>query len=276
MRTQLVLVTASVLTLTAFACAPLGTPTLEPSAVDTAVVGTVQAELTAGAPTETPVPEATETPTKQPTTTSLPEVTATPTESPSPTATETPTPAPTTVEAPDDTPTATATEKPTELPTETSTPPCPAAIAPGFASRLQAHPGILVALGCPIAAARETWAADQRFQLGRTFWQQDTDEIHIVYDSGSFEVLPDQYEDGDPEYTCPEQGPPPDGLVMPKRGFGWHWCNTPGVRDGLGWALHEEIGYSAVWQEFERGHVLQGRLNGIFVFHDDGTWDYIE
>lgn len=99
--------------------------------------------------------------------------------------------------------------------------------------------------------------------------------IHIVYDTGDFQIEPDQYKEGDPEYPCPEEGPPPESLVMPKRGFGWQWCNTAGVRDKLGWALEEETGYDAVWQEFEHGHVLQGRSNEIFVFYDDGTWDYL-
>lgn len=144
-------------------------------------------------------------------------------------------------------------------------------------SRLQNHPDILLSLGCPSGEPRTTWAGEQAFQLGRMFWQEDTGKIHILYyDSGAFQVEPDQYEEGDPEFSCPEEGPPPKTLVMPKRGFGWQWCNTPGVREGLGWALEKEIGYHAVWQKFEHGHVLQSHLNEIYVFYEDGTWDYIE
>jgi hypothetical protein len=245
----------AVLVLIALACGPSGTPTLEPSTLEAAVAQTVEAELTTRAPTDTPSPEATETPT--------PAATDTPTPSPPPSATHTPTLAAT---AP----------APTATPADTPTSSCPITIALEFAPRLDAHPDVLLALGCPAGERKQTWAAEERFQLGRMFWQQDTGEIHIVYDDGAFQVEPDQYHEGDPEYACPEAGPPPASLVMPRRGFGWHWCNTAGVRDALGWALEEERGHNAAWQEFEHGHVFQSRLNHVFVFYEDETWDYIE
>lgn len=73
-----------------------------------------------------------------------------------------------------------------------------------------------------------------------------------------------------------EVGNAPAGLFKPVRGFNWQWCNTASVRDGLGWALEGEAGYNTLWQEFEHGHAFQSRANHIFVFYDDGTWDYIE
>jgi hypothetical protein len=106
-------------------------------------------------------------------------------------------------------------------------------------------------------------------------WQQDVDEIYVVYGNGTYQVVPDEWEEGDPESSCPEQGPPPAGLVMPKRGFGWHWCNTPAVRPSLGWALEEEKGYQAVWQNFEWGRVLNNREDVLFIFYTDGKWDTI-
>lgn len=251
-RTWLVV---TILLLVALACGPSGTPTLEPSTLEAAVAQTVEAELTARAPTDTPSPEVTKTPT--------PVATDTPTPSPPSTATHTPTPAAT---AP----------APTATPADTPTSSCPITVALEFAPRLDARPDVLLALGCPAGERKQTWAAEERFQLGRMFWQQDTGEIHITYDDGAFQVEPDQYHEGDPEYACPEAGPPPASLVMPRRGFGWHWCNTAGVRDALGWALEEEMGYDTVWQEFEHGHALQSRLDHIFIFYDDGTWDYIE
>jgi hypothetical protein len=130
-------------------------------------------------------------------------------------------------------------------------------------------------LGCPTEPARETWAAEERFQFGGMLWQQDTDVIHVVYGNGTYQWMPDQWEEGDPEYPCPEEGPAPAGSVMPKRGFGWHWCNTPGVRAGLGWALEDEQGYQAMWQTFEHGHLLPNRQGVLFAFYSDGSWETI-
>jgi hypothetical protein len=146
-------------------------------------------------------------------------------------------------------------------------------VAPQFRARLEAAPDIMSALGCPVEPASETWAAEQRFQFGGMLWQQDLDVIHIVYGNGTYQFVADQWEEGDPDYLCPEQGPAPTGLVMPKRGFGWHWCATLAVRAGLGWALEEEQGYQATWQDFERGHSRINRENVLFVFFDDGRWD---
>jgi len=253
-------------------------------------------------PDPSPTPEPTETPR---TTTELPTNTATPvpttvpptdtlipTQAPAtgtsviPTAAPaTNTPAPTSAPATATPAPVTATaEPPTETPTQVPTAPAPPApppavcslpVAPQFSARLEAAPDILIALGCPIEPVRETWAAEQRFQFGGMLWQQDLNVIHIVYGNGTYELVVDQWEEGDPDYLCPEQGPAPTGLVMPKRGFGWHWCAAPAVRAGLGWALEEEQGYQATWQDFERGHLQLNRENVLFVFFDDGTWDTV-
>ena len=260
MRTKSLLMAVVALILAALACGPPArTPTLEPGVLETAVAETVQAQLAAGEPTATPPPSVTET---------VP-----------PVITDTPTP-PVTLHTPTSTPAHTPTHTPTSTPTATLTEtpaPCAIATAPEFEPRLNAKPDILLALGCPTGERQQTWAAEERFQHGRMFWQQDTDMIHILYDdTGTFQMEPDQYVEGDPEDACPEVGDAPAGLFKPVRGFNWQWCNTTGVQDALGWALEGENGYDAVWQEFEHGHVLTSRANHIFVFYEDGTWDYIE
>jgi hypothetical protein len=258
MRTKALLISVPALVLVMLACGLQRTPELPAGALETAVAETVQAQLATFEPTDTQPSGETGTP--------------------SPTAADTPTPAPS--EAATYTPTASttpyvATDTPPARSTRTPAP-CSSAIAPEFEPRLTAHPAILLALGCPTGKRQQTWAAEQRFQFGRMFWQEDRDIIHIVYDSGTFQIEPDEYVEGGPEYDCPEVGPPPASLVMPKRGFGWQWCNTAGVRDALGWALAEEMGYEAVEQEFERGHVFQNRTKHLFIYYDDGTWDYVE
>lgn len=255
MRAKALLVAIGVFILVALACGLPRTPATGVS--ETAVTQTAQAQLAVGELTNTPPPGVTGSP--------APAVTDTPT--PSPSATHTPAPTATPC-APTDTPTVTPIKTPVT---------CAFIAAPEFKSGLYAHPEIRFALGCPAGEQQQTWAAQERFQHGRMFWQQDTEMIHVLYDdTGAFQVESDQYVEGDPQDACPEVGDAPAGLFKPVRGFNWQWCNTAGVRAELGWALEEEMGCDAVWQEFEHGHVLQNQTGSIFIFHDDGTWDYIE
>ncbi len=259
MRAKALLVAVVAFILAALACGPSGAPTLEPGVLETAVAQTVQAQLTTSEPTDQPPPEVTETP--------LPAITDTPTPSSPPPVTHMPTPT-VTPSIPTDTPTVVQTETPVSCAIDT---------ASEFEPWLNAHPEILLTLGCPAGERQQTWAAEECFQHGRMFWQQDTGMIYILYDgTGTFQIEPDQYVEGDPEDACPEVGDVPAGLSKPVRGFNRQWCSTAGVRDGLGWALEEEAGYDAVWQEFDHGYVLQSRANHVFIFHDDETWDYIE
>jgi hypothetical protein len=269
MRARALLIATATLVLTALACGPAATPTLDPAAVETAVAQTVQAQLAAETAEEMAqemTAEAAEVegePEDRPPDAPSPESISTPL----PAATDTPVPSPTQ-------PPATAT--PTPIPTSTPTP-CPIAIVPEFAPRLGARPDVLDVLGCPAGERQPTWAAEQGFQHGRMFWQADTDLVTILFDAGgTFWVEPNRYVEGDPEDECPDAGAAPEGLFKPVRGFNWHWCNTPSVRAGLGWAMEQEAGYDTLWQPFESGYVLQNRANHLFVFYADGTWYYIE
>jgi len=151
-------------------------------------------------------------------------------------------------------------------------------VAPALAEQIAP----LTGLGCPTDQPQETWAAEQVFQRGRMFWQQDGGAIHILFHTGAnnrtgnYQIELDMYVEGDPEDACPEGEAPPAGLFKPVRGFNWHWCNTPNVRNGLGWAVAEERGYSAVWQVFENGHAFQSLGGHVFIFYHDGTWVYVE
>jgi hypothetical protein len=263
MRARALLIATATLVLCAPACEPAVAPTLDPATMETAVVQTVQARLaaeTAGEATEEVVQEVTAEaaevegePGDRP-----PDVPPSePTSTPPRAATDTPVPSPT---------------RPPVTPT-----PCPIAIAPEFAPRLSARPDVLGVLGCPTGERQPTWAAEQGFQHGRMFWQADTDLVSILFDAdGTFWVEPNRYVEGDPEDACPDAGAAPEGLFKPVRGFNWHWCNTPGVQAGLGWAVKQEVGYDTLWQPFESGYVLQSRANHLFVFYANGTWSHIE
>ncbi len=181
---------------------------------------------------------------------------------------------PVNVSQPAPTPTAPPANTPLPAPAPTLTPtPCPLAIASEFSFKLSVYPDVLLALGCPTDWRRQTWIAEQRFQYGRMFWQQDTDMIHVLYGgSGTFQLTPNMYFEGDPEDACPTSGNAPAGLFKPRRGFNRQWCNIASVNYLLGWALEEEAGYNGVWQSFTHGHMLLNRFNQMFVFYDDGTW----
>jgi hypothetical protein len=186
--------------------------------------------------------------------------------------TETPTATPTVTPIP----TALPTRPPTKIPTPTPTP-CAIALGSAFWLRLGSLPETSAALGCPRDGQRLVWTAEQAFQRGRMLWKKDRDLAYILFnDSGIYLVEDDPYIEGDPDDACPELGDAPDGLFKPVRGFNRQWCGNPEVRDRLGWALENEAGYDATWQEFQHGIVLLNRGSHIFVLYDDGTWQYIE
>ncbi len=163
-------------------------------------------------------------------------------------------------------------------PPTTAPKPCSIAIGPAFSSRLSARSDILSSLGCPAAAQQETWAAEERFERGRMFWQEDTHSVYMLYDSGNgYQIGLDPFVEGDPDDACPSVGSAPAGLYKPVRGFNRQWCNVPGVRDKLGWAVEREAGYHAVWQRFAYGHAILSREGHIFIFfYNTQTWGYVE
>jgi hypothetical protein len=184
--------------------------------------------------------------------------------------TGTPTVSPTTTPIP----TALPTRPPTKVPTPT---PCAIALGSAFRFRLSSRPEATAALGCPLFGQQTIWTAEQVFQGGRMLWKKDRDLAYILFnDSGTYLVLDDPYIEGDPDDACPELGDAPEGLLKPVRGFNRQWCNTPDVRNRLGWALEKEAGYDATWQEFEDGLALLNRAEHIFILYEDGMWQYVE
>ena len=190
-----------------------------------------------------------------------------------PTATSSPTPSPT----PD--PTASPTPSLTSSPTPTPTPQPTAWVAPPCAHNPGA-PFVLLwtgdrelcqRLGCPIEGVRSEFMAEQTFQRGHMVWRESDRTVFILYDHGLWESVPDRWQEGMPEYSCGAS--PPAGLLQPKRGFGLVWCDVAGVRESLGWAFVEEVGYTNQRQVFERGEMLVSSGRGaVLVWLDDGSW----
>jgi hypothetical protein len=193
-------------------------------------------------------------------------------------ATFTPSPAPTGTPGPAGS-SATATPTPVGSGLLTSTP-CTRAPWGWFAGALMFTPGARDKIGCPVADAQTVTAASQDFERGMMIWREDERLIYVFYDGGGWEAYPEQWQDGMPEQD-PAYGPPPEGLIQPKRGFGLVWQEHASVRDRLGWALNEERQCDeAHVQPFERGlmlscthSVVPGAKIYVFALFDDSTYD---
>jgi hypothetical protein len=122
-------------------------------------------------------------------------------------------------------------------------------------------------------------AAYEPFEGGHTVWRGDTREIYVLYDDGSYETYQDTWNEGEPINI---EETPPQGLLPPVRGFGKLWTSQPSVRDRLGWATAEEIGYTMLIETVRVGrHGLTGiyfRLpdNRVVYLHEfPVTWEML-
>src|SRR5690606_27384742 len=128
-----------------------------------------------------------------------------------------------------------------------------------FAAIYEGRAEIREGLGCALSGATSASSAYQTFQNGAMVWLSSLGSppqpaIYVLYNNGTYQRLNDTFQEG----VDPESGgnTPPEGLTEPVRGFGKVWRDTPGVRDGLGWATSGEIGGSAQVQLFERGEMI--------------------
>lgn len=102
---------------------------------------------------------------------------------------------------------------------------------------------------CPTAPVSSN-AAEQHFERGVMIWVEQEDWIYVLYGDDQFSpkwaAFTDEWDEGEPD-----QDPslvPPSGLYQPKRGFGLVWRQHPEVRERLGWAIDQEIGFGTVVQ----------------------------
>lgn len=185
-----------------------------------------------------------------------------------------PTAQPTSMPAPASSPTRQLQPTVTRLPPTAATEPtpttCPYPVQPDLAeawSRL--------VLGCPITpGATAVSTAYAPFEGGQMLWRGDTDAIYVLYNDGRWESFPNEWREGDPEFTCGEENP----LVTPVRGFGRVWCDHPGVRHSVGAATAAEVGDSAAAvQDFVNGTILTAPFGSSFVLvGEDEVWRRVE
>ena len=156
----------------------------------------------------------------------------------------------------------------TPIPTTPPTPTCPPVSGP-FSTVWQAQQD---ALGCATDDAANQQLAKEQMERGLMIWRSGDDTILVLYDSGDWARYPDIWNEGDPEYYCPEIAPsecPP----TPRRGFGKIWCTYANVRDGLGWATEYEDEFYGPVQSFQRGFLLRNDESGeIYMFLSSGSW----
>jgi len=149
-------------------------------------------------------------------------------------------------------PTITATPVPQPTATPTALPPCPltttVAVDPALSPLSQG-----AVLGCPLEAAQVVWAAWQPFQHGYMLWRSDTSAITVFFtDQNTQLTLPDEW--AGEEFDTAK---PPEGMLAPKRGFGWIWTQNQEIADRLGWATQQEKGICIRVQILQAGFVFR-------------------
>ncbi len=141
----------------------------------------------------------------------------------------------------------------------------------------------------PTPVVGQVFVADQAFEFGRMFWIQPVNQVWILTtdadDKRVWQVFEDLFAEGmqeiDPSIV------PPTGLFQPERGFGKLWRERPEIRNALGWALSEELGYNTRYEyhaggtvnnegEFVAGsgyHVIEDLDRRIYRFIE-GAWTW--
>lgn len=108
---------------------------------------------------------------------------------------------------------------------------------------------------CPAFDAVYTAAAEELFEKGRMIWLQEirigdyqiNNQILVLFETGDMAHYDDTWTESEPDRD--PSIVPPDGFFQPIRGFGKLWRTDAKVRNGLGWAIGEEIGYQAAIQQ---------------------------
>ncbi|MCX7669086.1 MAG: hypothetical protein N2439_03315, partial [Anaerolineae bacterium] len=155
-------------------------------------------------------------------------------------------------------------------PTPTATPtPIPCRIAAGERFRTL-WTQQRARLGCALNPPTQSDAATERFQYGRMIWRRSNDMIYVLYDDGDWAMFADIYEEGAPE---PGGFQPPAGLRTPVRGFGAIWrTKLGGTAARIGWATQDEYAVSVVFQDFERGLMLEMEGKVYLLGDNGGRW----
>jgi len=161
----------------------------------------------------------------------------------------------------------TATQRPTPTPSATALPSCTVPVLADLAAYWQQDPATF---GCATQPAmKDNWGW-QPFERGTAYWRRDTHQVLLALPDGQLRTFEDRWQEGMPDQTC--QATPPEGLWQPIRGFGLVWCEEPGVRDTLGWALEPEEAFLCTYQLFANGLMFIAPQGDVIWIAHDGTW----
>ena len=109
----------------------------------------------------------------------------------------------------------------------------------------------------------QIFVAEQHFERGRMFWLRPIDQVWITTtdEEGNqiWQVAEDTFEDGMPE-SDPAFTPADENLQQPIRGFGLLWRENPEIREQLGWATADEVGYLANYEYHYGGTVDENNI----------------
>ncbi len=133
--------------------------------------------------------------------------------------------------------------------------------------------------------------AEQSFENGRMFWLSPINQIWVLtFDEDGnqvWEVYEDTFVEGMPE-SDPAFEPTNPDLRQPIRGFGLLWRENTRLRESIGYATQEEVGYMANYQYHYGGfvdeddnyvpgpgyHLLESLSREVYRFNEEiMTWE---
>jgi hypothetical protein len=123
---------------------------------------------------------------------------------------------------------------------------------------------------CPSSPPILTDGAEQHFEHGLMLWVGAENLICVLFDDElqpAWKPLMDKWDEGQPELDPNIM--PSVGLYQPVRGFGLVWREEPGVRDRLGWAVDQEVGYPTAIQRTSRYKYNITYVKAL----DGGVWE---
>lgn len=135
---------------------------------------------------------------------------------------------------------------------------------------------LLVALLPAQAQTDITGVVAQRFESGEMIYREDTGTIYALVnarsaDAGTAWVIPSRTYGEWPQNDLRA----PDDALSPTDGFGQVWANNTALRNALGWATLEPVGYET--QIVVSGGVIYiETLEGIIYAINDGTWSRVD